>query len=69
MSDLPPIRARVVGVSFDNRDGTPRQPFVKLVKGGDALLLGDLPVSVLTLCDVANHHDEARIASNLDRLR
>jgi hypothetical protein len=39
MSDLPPIKTRVAGVSFDNRDGTPRQPYVKLAKKGDVLHL------------------------------
>jgi len=39
MSDLPPIKTRVAGVSFDNRDGTPRQPYVKLAKKGDVLAL------------------------------
>jgi hypothetical protein len=37
MSDLPPIKTRVAGVSFDNRDGTPRQPFLKLAQKGDRL--------------------------------
>lgn len=27
-----PIQSRVAGVSFDNRDGTPRQPFVRRVR-------------------------------------
>lgn len=37
MSDLPTIKTRVAGVSFENRDGTPRQPFVKQAKKGDRL--------------------------------
>lgn len=39
MSDLPPIKTRVAGVSFENRDGTPRQPFVKQCRKDDMLLL------------------------------
>ncbi|MDB5097237.1 MAG: hypothetical protein JWM80_1658 [Cyanobacteria bacterium RYN_339] len=39
MSDLPPIKTRVAGVSFDNRDGTPRQPYVKQAQKGDPLAL------------------------------
>lgn len=34
-----PIKTRVAGVTFDNRDGTPRQPFIRKVKKDDRLLL------------------------------
>lgn len=34
-----PIRTRVAGVTFENRDGTPRQPFVKRAKKDDRLAL------------------------------
>lgn len=34
-----PIRTRVAGVTFENRDGTPRQPFVKKAKKDDRLVL------------------------------
>ena len=34
-----PIKTRVAGVTFDNRDGTPRQPFIKQVKKDDRLTL------------------------------
>jgi hypothetical protein len=39
MSDFPTIQTRVAGVSFENRDGSPRQPYVRLAKKGDALAL------------------------------
>ncbi len=34
-----PIKTRVAGVTFDNRDGTPRQPFIRKVKKDDRLTL------------------------------
>ncbi|MEB3222061.1 MAG: HIRAN domain-containing protein [Candidatus Sericytochromatia bacterium] len=34
-----PISTRVAGVTFDNPDGTPRQPHVKRVKPGDTIEL------------------------------
>lgn len=40
-----PIKTRVAGVTFDNRDGTPRQPFVKLVKKDDRLELRREPLN------------------------
>lgn len=39
MSDFPPIKTRLAGVTFDNRDGSPRQPFVRKAKKGDVLRL------------------------------
>ena len=34
-----PIKTRVAGVTFDNPDGTPRQPFVRRVRKDDRLAL------------------------------
>lgn len=41
-----PIKTRVAGVTFDNRDGTPRQPFIRLVKKDDRLTLTREPDNV-----------------------
>jgi hypothetical protein len=38
-----PIKTRVAGVTFDNRDGTPRQPFIRRVKKDDRLTLAREP--------------------------
>lgn len=34
-----PIKTRVAGVTFENRDGTPRQPFIRHVRKDDRLVL------------------------------
>lgn len=39
MSDLPAIKTRVAGVSFENRDGGLRQTYVRLIRKGDRLIL------------------------------
>ena len=39
MFDFPPIQTRVAGVSFENRDGSLRQTYVRQVSKGDALVL------------------------------
>ena len=39
MIDFPPIQTRVAGVSFENRDGSLRQTYVRQVKKGDGLVL------------------------------
>ncbi|MEB3329131.1 MAG: HIRAN domain-containing protein [Candidatus Sericytochromatia bacterium] len=38
-----PIQTRVAGVTFENADGTPRQPFVRRVRSGDPLTLSREP--------------------------
>ena len=38
-SSFEPILTRVAGVTFDNRDGTPRQPFIRRVRKDDRLTL------------------------------
>lgn len=39
MIEFPPIQTRVAGVSFENRDGSLRQTYVRQVKKGDGLVL------------------------------
>jgi hypothetical protein len=39
MSNFPTIQTRVAGVSFENRDGSSRQAYVRQAKKGDALTL------------------------------
>jgi HIRAN domain len=39
MVEFPTIQIRVAGVSFDNRDGSSRQAYIRLVKKGDGLVL------------------------------
>ncbi|HEY9721473.1 MAG TPA: HIRAN domain-containing protein [Oscillatoriaceae cyanobacterium] len=36
---LPPIKTRVAGISFENRDGSSRQAYARLVRRGDRLRL------------------------------
>lgn len=40
-----PIKTRVAGVTFDNRDGSPRQMYVRLVKKDDRLTLAREPLN------------------------
>lgn len=37
--ELPPVKVRVAGISFDNRDGSSRQAVARLVRKGDRLHL------------------------------
>lgn len=39
MIEFPTIQTRVAGVSFDNRDGSSRQTYIRRVKKGDAIVL------------------------------
>jgi hypothetical protein len=39
MIEFPTIQTRVAGVSFENRDGSSRQTYVRRVKKGDVLVL------------------------------
>lgn len=40
-----PILTRVAGVTFDNRDGSPRQTYIRLVKKDDRLVLAREPLN------------------------
>ena len=39
MTDMAPVKTRIAGISFDNRDGTRRQDHARLVRKGDVLTL------------------------------
>lgn len=53
MPDMAPVKTRIAGISFDNRDGSSRQDYARLVRKGDVLRLRREP---------ENPHDPNAIA-------